>query len=120
MKGRDGFMQDGASQPAPQPPFWGALASAGGADVIDGAIASDGEQPWPNRAFLGVEALHAVPDAEESLLHQVFGDAGVAHNAKNQGEHDAAVAVVEFGERLRFATLQSNDECSVRLRATKR
>ena len=63
--------------------------------------------------FCGVEALHAVPDAQEGFLHQVFGDAGVAHHAQDQRVGDAAVAIVEFGERLRIAPLQARDEVAI-------
>ena len=97
-----------------------AVASAGGAEVIDGAVARDGEQPRGRRRPLRIEGLHAVPDAEKSFLHQVFGDAGVAHHAKNERVGDAAVAVVELREGLRFAALEANDESRRRFGAAKR
>ena len=56
-----------------------ALTSAGAAQVVDGAIARHGQQPRPDGALLRVEAVNAVPDAQEGFLHQVFRDA--AHRA---------------------------------------
>ena len=41
------------------------------------------QHPDAQGAALGVKGVHAVPDAEKRLVHQVFSDAGVAHYAEN-------------------------------------
>src|SRR5947209_20421407 len=70
-----------------------AVASAGRAQVVDGAIAGDGEQPGSYGALLGVEAVDAIPDAQERLLYEVFGDPGVAVDAEDERNDDATGAI---------------------------
>ena len=72
------------------------------------------------RALLRIEPLHAVPHAQESLLHEVFGNAGVAHHAEDETVREPAVAIVELGERLRLAALEANDESRVRFGGAQR
>ena len=97
-----------------------AFAAAGGAEVIDSAVARDGEEPGADGALPRIEGVHAVPDAEESFLHEVFGDAGVAHHAENERISDAAVAVVKVREGLWFAALEADDDIGVSLGGAKR
>src|SRR5579872_4337006 len=96
------------------------LAAAGGAEVIDSAIVGNGEEPGADNAFLRVEGLQAVPNAKKRFVHEVLGDAGVTHDVENESVGDAAVAVVELWDGLRFAALEANDDCFVNFGAAKR
>ena len=90
-----------------------AFAAAGRPQVVDGTIARHRQQPWPDRALLRIEAVNPIPYAQESLLHQVFGDARIADHAQNQREGYAAVAIVKFGQSVRVAPLHARDEAGV-------
>ena len=70
----------------------------------------------PTEPFCGIQALRAIPDAQKGLLYQVFRDAGIAHYAQDQRVGEAAVAIVELGQRLRIAALQARDEFRVAFR----
>src|ERR1035438_734900 len=97
--------------------FDGAFGSvAPRAEMIDGAVARHREQPWAYRTAIGIEAADAVPDAQESLLHQIFGNAGVPDHAQNQPEHHLAIAVVELCQGLWIAPLQADHKLAVALR----
>ena len=50
-------------------------------------------------AALGDEPRGAAPDREERVLHGVLGERLVAQHAQREPVGDAAVAVVELGER---------------------
>src|SRR5262249_21688795 len=89
------------------------IAPARGPQIVDGSIASDGQQPRSDGSLLRIAALRAIPDAQKGLLHQVFRDSHVAHYAQNQRVHDASVPIVAFGHGLRIPSLQAFDEITV-------
>ena len=84
-----------------------------GAQIIDGAVAGDGEEPRADGSFAGFEALHAIPDPEERFLHEVLGDPGVAHHTQDERKDQAAVAIVEFREGLRVAALEAQNQVAI-------
>ena len=75
------------------------------AEIINRPVARYGQQPRPDRAPLGIETAHSVPNAEERLLHQIFRGAAILNDPQYQTENDASVAVVQLGEGLWIALL---------------
>ena len=57
------------------------------------------EDPGARLALLGHEPRGRSPDGEERLLHRVLGERCVAEDAEGEPVGDAAVAVVQLGER---------------------
>src|SRR5215831_18598248 len=64
--------------------------------MVDRTIAGNREQPGPQSAAARLEKLNPVPDAEERLLHQVFGKRGIAHNRNNDGPGETSIPVIEI------------------------
>jgi hypothetical protein len=61
------------------------------------------EQPRPERAPAGIEALGRGPQLGEHGLAHLFGQMIVAQHAPGQSPHRAAVAAVDLGEGARVA-----------------
>ena len=61
--------------------------------------------------------MHSIPYPQESLLHQVFGQIGVAHDAEDYGVGEPAEAIVEIRHGVGLAPLQPPGEFLVVLPA---
>jgi hypothetical protein len=62
---------------------------------------------------LRIEAVNPIPYTQESLLHQVFGNARIADHANNQREGNPAVSIVELGQCVGIAPLHAHYEAGV-------
>ncbi len=71
----------GAPRPRPRRPGGGVRPAR---DRCRSRRARDGEQPRPQRAEVGVEAVRRVPGAKESLLHGLLRQAPVTQGAHRQ------------------------------------
>jgi hypothetical protein len=69
------------------------------AEPIDGAVAGYRGQPRGERPDLRIEALGAVPECQEHLLHDVFGDVTVTSEPERRCVDRGSVPVVERGQR---------------------
>jgi len=85
-------------------------AGGSGAEVIEGAVAGDGDDPGFESAAGRVEGRGAVPDAEEGFLGEVLGNGVVEDQAEDDVVREAAVGVVDRGEGARVAGFEAIDE----------
>ena len=93
------------SQGRPEPRFFGSIRAS--------------EKPT-QRPSLRVEPFRSVPEAEEDLLGDLFGEGTIANQAAGQGEHGAGVAFVELGERILIEARKRHDEgCVACLRSRR-
>lgn len=70
-------------------------AAAGSAQVVDGAVMQDGDEPVASCTRCGSEGGGASPDRKEGILDEVFGSLGVGYHTIGEGIEHATVAVIE-------------------------
>jgi hypothetical protein len=92
------------------PPFH---LGVGRSQVIDGLVPRNGHDPCPEAASVFIETVDAIPNAQEHLLRQFFGDARVSHQMQEHGIDKRAVPVVQLSHRLRVSL--QNSPCENRL-----
>ena len=71
------------------------------------------QDPRARLGPLGDEPAGGAPDGEERLLHRVLGERLVAQDAEREAVGDAAVAVVQLGERDLLGARDERDDCFV-------
>ena len=81
---------------------------------VDGSPVDEREDPGSCLRPLGDEAGGRPPDGEESVLHGVFGEGGVADDAKRKPVGHSAEAVVELRERTVIPPREQGDEGFIR------
>jgi hypothetical protein len=83
--------------------------------AIDGAAACDGHHPGDGAASSPIELSGALPQLEESLLHDVLGVIPIAQNAGGDGHRAFGVSVEQGTDRLHLPVGHACQELSISL-----
>lgn len=80
------------------------------AQTVDGGVTGDGGKPGRDATASAVPRMGLIPDFEECILRDFFGEGGVLQDMIRNTVDEAAEAVVQLGERCLFATTDTSEQ----------